>query len=167
MIDINEMRSMVKGSQFESFANFVINSLLDRLEAVEKERNSYKAAYNEWLDKTELVQQGINAGTISAKYLGLHRADVMTNLLAEAEKERDDLRAEVQTWQEQAKAYWSKIEQMEKQEPVAWLDDGTCRAGSEATAHRVITNETKRDMPASVAASFSVPLYALPGAKGE
>ena len=49
--------------------------------------------------------------------------------------------------------------------PIAWLDDGTCRAGSEATAHRAVTNETRRDMPASVAASFSVPLYALPGAQ--
>lgn len=50
---------------------------------------------------------------------------------------------------------------------VAWLDDGTCRAGSKATAHRVVTDETKRGMPASVAASFSVPLYALPGALEE
>ena len=71
-----------------------------------------------------------------------------------------------EAWREIA-ALRAKIEQMEKQEPVAWLDDGTCRAGSKATAHRVVTNETKRDMPASVAASFSVPLCALPIAQGE
>ena len=67
------------------------------------------------------------------------------------EKERDALRAE--------------IESMKRQEPAAWLDDGTCRSGSEATAHRIVTNETKRDMPASVANSFSVPLYAEAGAQ--
>lgn len=37
MIDINELRSMVNGAQFESFANSVINSLLARLEAAEKD----------------------------------------------------------------------------------------------------------------------------------
>lgn len=36
MININELRSMVNATQFESFANSVINSLLDRLEAAEK-----------------------------------------------------------------------------------------------------------------------------------
>lgn len=34
------------------------------------------------------------------------------------ERKCGELRAEVQTWQDQAKAYWSKIEQMERQEPV-------------------------------------------------
>lgn len=47
-------------------------------------------------------------------------------------------------------------------EPVAWLDDGECRAGSDRTAHRVVTDEQKRDMPAAIAASFTVPLYAHP-----
>jgi len=44
MIDIKELRSMVNGVQFESFANSVINSLLDRLEAVEEERDNANAA---------------------------------------------------------------------------------------------------------------------------
>ena len=82
-----------------------ISELLDRLEATEKERGELLAGLDEWLDKTKWVQQGINEGMISAKYLGLHRADVMTSLLGEAEKERDALRA--------------KIAEMEKQEPVA------------------------------------------------
>lgn len=43
MIDIKELRSMVNGAQFESFANSVINSLLDRLEAAEKERAKAEA----------------------------------------------------------------------------------------------------------------------------
>ena len=43
MIDINELRSMVNGAQFESFANSVINALLDRLEAAEKERDALRS----------------------------------------------------------------------------------------------------------------------------
>ena len=38
MINISELRSMVNATQFESFANSVINSLLDRLEATEEDR---------------------------------------------------------------------------------------------------------------------------------
>ena len=71
-----------------------IEELLDRLEAAEKSRDDLLACLGEWLDKTKWVQQGSNEGTISAKYIGLHRADVMARLLDEAEKERDALRAE-------------------------------------------------------------------------
>jgi len=49
-------------------------------------------------------------------------------------------------------------------EPLAWMDDGTLRAGSEATAYRVVTDATKRGMTASLAASFITPLYAHPAA---
>lgn len=78
------------------------------------------------------------------------QCDALRLRIKAAEKERDALRARI-----------------EAIKPVAWLDDGTCRAGSKATAHRVVTNETKRDMPASVAASFSVPLGAIPGAQAQ
>lgn len=44
MIDTKELRSMVNGAQFESFANSVINSLLDRIEAAEKERDVLRAS---------------------------------------------------------------------------------------------------------------------------
>ena len=44
MINISELRSMVNATQFESFANSVINSLLDRLEEAEKERDNANAA---------------------------------------------------------------------------------------------------------------------------
>ena len=70
-----------------------IEELLDRLEAAEKSRDDLLACLGEWLDKTKWVQQGSNEGTISAKYIGLHRADVMARLLDEAEKERDALRS--------------------------------------------------------------------------
>lgn len=47
-------------------------------------------------------------------------------------------------------------------EAVAWMDDGTIRSGSEATRHRVVTDEQKRGMHDTLAASFMVPLYAHP-----
>lgn len=49
-------------------------------------------------------------------------------------------------------------------EPLAWMDDGTLRVGSEATAYRVVTDATKRGMTASLAANFITPLYAHPAA---
>lgn len=49
-----------------------------------------------------------------------------------------------------------------RQEAVAWMDDGTLRAGSERTAHRVVTDEQKRDMPNAVRTSFNIPLYTRP-----
>lgn len=90
-----------------------ISELLDRLEAAEKERDSYKFAFIEYSEKTEWVQRGVNDGTVSAKYLGWHRADVMSDLLSAAEKERDALRAELD-----ALKAWK--EEVEKQEPLAW-----------------------------------------------
>lgn len=50
-------------------------------------------------------------------------------------------------------------------EPVAWLDDGTLRAGSKATAYRVVTDAQKRGMHATTAASFITPLYTHPAQK--
>ena len=126
-VDTNELRRKVNSTDIVDHiylhANItpLLSEMIERLETAEKERDdvaqqlvqseigkrkiskeceSYKAAYNDWADKTEWVQQGFNEGTISAKYLGMHRADVMARLLDEAEKERDALRA--------------KIEQMEK-----------------------------------------------------
>jgi hypothetical protein len=46
---------------------------------VEKEHD-YKVALNEWLDKTEWVQEKINSGHLGARYLGMHRADVLRDL---------------------------------------------------------------------------------------
>lgn len=47
-------------------------------------------------------------------------------------------------------------------EPVAWLDDGTTRAGSTGTSFRCVTDAAKKDMPRAVAESFTTPLFARP-----
>ena len=91
MIDITGLR---EDKRQQSSA--IVHALIDRLEAAEKSRDDLLACLGEWLDKTKWVQQGSNEGTISAKYIGLHRADVMARLLDEAEKERDALRAKIE-----------------------------------------------------------------------
>ncbi len=155
MIDTKELRRKLRSDDpidhIDIHANVkpVLTELLDRLEAVEKERDSYKFAFSEYSEKTEWVQQGINDGTVSAKYLGWHRADVMSDLLRAVEKERDALRA--------------KIEAMERQEPVArtvggvteWVSngDGTYSLGGCLEAFAPLPDDAQ--------------LYALPGAKGE
>ena len=147
MIDINELRQKLRSDDLidhvDIHANVkpILAELINRLEAAEKERDIYKFGFNGFSEKTEWVQQGINDGTISTKYFGWHRADVMYDLLSAAEKERDALRA--------------KITEMERQEPVGWqrlYKDGS-------------SSEDFTDLP--YVFTHQRPLYALPGAKGE
>ena len=90
MIDINELRPAVEVAGLNAISMQEVLELLYRLEAAEKERDSYKLAFSEYSEKTEWVQRGVDDGTVSAKYLGWHRADVMSDLLSAAEKERDN-----------------------------------------------------------------------------
>ena len=57
MIDTKELRSMVNGAQFESFANSVIHSLLDRLEEAEKERDEVLESKKWYQRRCELMQE--------------------------------------------------------------------------------------------------------------
>ena len=205
-IDTNELRRKVNSTDIvdhiDLHANIkpFLSEMIDRLEAAEKERDdvaqqlvqseigkrkiskeceSYKAAYNDWADKTEWVQQGFNEGTISAKYLGMHRADVMARLLDEAAKERQidegriaNLMADLNRVGHENDALRVKIEQMEKQEPIEWQtrtrpawNDGTWgpwRKCSEEYAEDIKKTPLLYDWLYEARA-----LYALPGAKGE
>jgi hypothetical protein len=40
-----------------------------------------RTAFNEWIDKTDFIQQRIASGALPMKYLGWHRADVMRALI--------------------------------------------------------------------------------------
>ena len=44
------------------------------------QKPDYTVALDEWLDKTEWVQEKINSGHLGARYLGMHRADVLRYL---------------------------------------------------------------------------------------
>ena len=128
------------------------DELLDRLEAAEKERDALRNCLDEWFDKTEWVQQGVNEGTISAKHLGRHRANVIASLLDEAKKERDDLRV--------------KVAEMERQEPVGVLHVGNYY-GEELQDWEFEANQCACDKLNEVYVSnpTSLPLYAIPGAQ--
>lgn len=43
-----------------------------------------RAAYNEWQDKTDFIQEWVQSGKLPVKYLGWHRADVMRDLIEQA-----------------------------------------------------------------------------------
>ena len=159
MIDTKELRTAVEAAGLNAISTQEVLELLDRLEAAEKERDELLAGLDEWLDKTKWVQQGINEGTISTKYLGLHRADVMTSLLGEAEKERDALRAEnaglvddMNLLRDNNAALLARIEAKEKQEPVGTLHDDGCFVWRETAPHQ------------SNYAGWKMALYAHPGA---
>lgn len=89
------------------------------------------------------VETGVIAPAISNDVaMAYHRC-------AQFKKENDELRA--------------KIEAMEKQEPVAWLHES--RRDSD-----VVTNAVKHVWSKAAVgsmAAYSIPLYTLPGAKGE
>ena len=71
MINISELRSMVNATQFESFANSVINSLLDRLEEVEKENIKLrKALAQKVTSETMLRDLSVGNGSINASFEG-------------------------------------------------------------------------------------------------
>ena len=81
--------------------------------------------------------------------------------LEAAEKERDALCAEVNVWRRQAEAYWAKIEQMERQEPVAWAR----KLGMDLPSFGCVTDLKYR--PSDMPESAYMPLYAPPCAQGE
>jgi len=54
----------------------------------------FRAAYMEWQDKTDFIQQRIAAGDLPLKYLGWHRADVMRDLIDAAQARAEMFRLE-------------------------------------------------------------------------
>ena len=89
------------------------------------------------------VETGIIAPAISNEVaMAYHRC-------AQLKKENDALRA--------------KIEAMEKQEPVAWLHETRRDSDVVTTAVKHVWGK----VAVGSMAAYSIPLYALPGAKGE
>ena len=210
-VDTNELRRKVNSTDIvdhiDLHANIkpFLSEMIDRLEAAEKERDdvaqqlvqseqgkrkiskeceSYKAAYNDWADKTEWVQQGFNEGTISAKYFGLHRADVMARLLDEAEKEREiderriaDLMADLNRVGHEIDALRAKVAEMEQQAPLdagsdvfrsafeAALKAGNWPATRQGDGYRSPSTQIAWRIAFSTVNRLK--LYLAPGAKGE
>ena len=139
------------------------------------------------------MQQGINDGTVSPKYLGWHRADVMTDLLEAAEKEVAHIkevefprkaRAVAVGWEtkcarleQERDTLRAKIEAMEKQEPFdadsdafrsafeASLKAGNWPATREGDGYRSPSTQIAWRIAFSTVNRLK--LYLAPGAKGE
>ena len=58
-----------------------VRELRERLQLAEADRDRYKMAWMEFMDRTDWMQE---KGQVPAKYLGQHRADVLTAMLNEA-----------------------------------------------------------------------------------
>ena len=58
-----------------------LDILIDDVDLQLRRIHALEIAYEEWSSKTDWVQEGINSGKLSVKYLGWHRADVMTDLI--------------------------------------------------------------------------------------
>ena len=54
----------------------------------------FETSFTEWLDKTEWVQDSMNAGTLFEKHLGRHRADIIKSLVIELTANRDEYQRE-------------------------------------------------------------------------
>ena len=139
------MAKLEAAEKERDFAKAEIARLHDDIHELTDERDTYKAAYNEWIAKTEWVQDELTRSKLPAKYLGMHRADVIKT-------EIDSLRA--------------RIEAMEKQEPVGVLHVGSYY-GEELQDWEFEANQCACDKlnEAYVRNPMSLPLYALPGAQ--
>ena len=195
MIAINELRRLVVDCYWPT-SPVSITEILDRLEALEKERDfakveiarlhddireltdecdTYKAAYNEWIAKTEWVQDELTRGKLPAKYLGMHRADGIRAEIMRLRKEIANIkevefprkmRAVADTWKEKCEklqaerdALCAKIKQMERQESIG-------------TAFLCVRCSTPFDgdhccPDCGYHTAKKKTVYALPGAKGE
>ena len=80
--EIEQLKSEIKTEQSLSFREQVAN------QAEEIERLRF--CFNQWLSKTEWVQEGIQEGTLHAKYLGVHRADIISMEIKRLKEELDE-----------------------------------------------------------------------------
>jgi uncharacterized coiled-coil protein SlyX len=93
----------------------------------------------------------------------LNRLEAAERDVALKERVIDALGSELNAVAKERDALRAKIKQMEKQEPVAWMHE--TRRDSD-----VVTDAVKHvwgKVAVGSMAAYSIPLYALPGAKGE
>ena len=117
----------------------IVHALLDRLEAAESDA---------------LEQARLNG-------MGAERETALLAKLEAAKKDRANFLVEMGRLCAQCDALRTKIEQMERQEPVAWMHE--TRRDSD-----VVTDAVKHvwgKVAVGSMAAYSIPLYTLPGAQ--
>ena len=147
----DELRTELKEVQHGvAVAHDTIKALRARIEAAEKEVVHIKEV--EFPRKARAVAVGWDTKCVRLEQERTIDEQRIADLMAELNRvghENDELRA--------------KIEAMERQEPVAWLHES--RRDSD-----VVTSAVKHVWGKAAVgsmAAYSIPLYALPGAKGE
>ena len=77
---INELRMLAEDLYVNGYNRYstAMSKAADELASLER----YRSALNQWVDKTEWVQADT---TLPAKYLGMHRADVLKDMISELE----------------------------------------------------------------------------------
>lgn len=78
---INELRMLAEDLYVNGYNRYsaAMSKAADELASLER----YRPAFNEWVDKTEWVQADTS---LPAKYLGMHRADVLKDMISELEE---------------------------------------------------------------------------------
>jgi hypothetical protein len=143
----------------EGNANFIaaanpaaINSLLDRLEAAEKERDNYKLALSAFSEKTEWVQRGVDDGTVSAKYLGWHRADVIADMLKSAESDALEQARLNGVGSEREAALMERLEAAEKERDFAKVEIARLHDDIRELTDERLLDEEERELWATIKA---------------
>ena len=125
MIDINTLRFEVQLNKLDNsqmtVSPLVVEDLLDRIEAAEKEHDALRAEVESW-----------------------------KGLAAQFSKEADKAKTHLAFAKDELNHLRTKVEAMEKQEPVAWM----------SSRNGFIVKDNKNT-------DYNLPLIHAPGAKGE
>ena len=76
---INELRMLAEDLHVNGYNRYsaAMSKAADELGGLQR----YRTAYNEWIDKTEWVQE-----SNPPKYIGMHRADALKDMISELEE---------------------------------------------------------------------------------
>lgn len=105
---INELRMLAEDLHVNGYNGYsaAMSKAADELASLER----YRTAYNEWVYKTEWVQAD---ASLPAKYLGMHRADVLKDMISELEDRCDELAADKGTWYRMSEVFSKRITEVE------------------------------------------------------
>ena len=170
MIDINELRKVIADCYWPT-SPVTINELLDRLEAAEADaleqaRLNGMGASREaaLIAKLEAAEKERDDAKAAAENIAL-KLDYLRSKLETAKNAQNDwLRANapggwIDNLRIENEALRAKVARMEQQEPVAWTTKLALEYGSSRLGFQV--------SDVNMWGENGVPLYALPGAKGE